>query len=90
MHGWPISAARGQKAVMASYLVNPDAVARARQLIDSDWGRSSPEPASRMRSWSRTRAEYACWHLWLTEGAPKREAMLGRVVLAGLSQRVQG
>ena len=42
----------GQNAVMASYAVNPDAVARARQLIDSrqivldsDWGKVQPGAA---------------------------------------------
>ena len=47
---------------MASYAVNPDAVARAQQLIDSrqivldsDWGEVQPGAASGTRSWSRTR-----------------------------------
>jgi hypothetical protein len=62
---------------MASYTVNPDAVAYARQLIgsrqyvlDSDWGRSQPRAADEnayleRHSWD----EYAAWHLGLTEGA---------------------
>ena len=62
---------------MASYEVNKDAVARARELIDarqyvldSDWG--SVQPAAEAQngylerhSWS----DYAAWHLGLTEGA---------------------
>ena len=67
----------GQNAVMASYAVNPDAVARARQLIDSrqivldsDWGEVQPGAAEQnafleSHSWE----EYAQWHLGLTEGA---------------------
>jgi hypothetical protein len=67
----------GQNAVMASYAVNPDAVARARQLIDSrqivldsDWGKVQPGAAEQnafleSHSWE----EYAQWHLGLTEGA---------------------
>ena len=62
---------------MASYAVNPDAVARARQLIDSrqivldsDWGEVQPGAAEQnafleSHSWE----EYAQWHLGLTEGA---------------------
>jgi hypothetical protein len=62
---------------VATYTVNPAAVARARRLIDgrqyvlvSEWGRVQPsaadENAFRERhSWE----EYAEWHLGLTEGA---------------------
>ena len=62
---------------MASYTVNPDAVARARELIgarqyvlDSDWGDVQPRAAAEnayleTHMWS----EYAHWHLGLTEGA---------------------
>ena len=62
---------------MASYAVNPDAVARAQQLIDSrqivldsDWGKVQPGAAEQnafleSHSWE----EYAQWHLALTEGA---------------------
>jgi hypothetical protein len=62
---------------MATYTVNPDAVARARKLIDarqyvlaSDWGDSQPKAYDenaflKSHSW----AEYASWHLALTEGA---------------------
>jgi hypothetical protein len=62
---------------MASYSVNPDAVAFARQLIDkrqyvlsSDWGQVQPRADDQnayleSHSW----AEYARWHLGLTEGA---------------------
>ena len=62
---------------MASYTVNQRAVAKARQLIearqyvlDSDWGDVQPRAADQnafleRHSW----AEYAEWHLGLTEGA---------------------
>ena len=62
---------------MASYSVNPDAVAWAQQLIDrrqyvlsSDWGKVQPGAAERnaylkSHSWD----EYARWHLGLTDGA---------------------
>jgi hypothetical protein len=69
--------ARGQNAEMASYSVNPAAVAFARQLIDtgqyvlnSDWGKVQPGASERnaflkSHSWE----EYARWHLGLTDGA---------------------
>ena len=62
---------------MASYSVNPRAVARAEQLIDarqyvldSDWGNAQPGADAqnaflKSHSWD----EYAEWHLGLTEGA---------------------
>ena len=62
---------------MASYSVNPRAVARAEQLIDarqyvldSDWGDVQPRAEQqnaflKSHSWD----EYAEWHLGLTEGA---------------------
>ena len=62
---------------MASYVVNPDAVARAEHLIergqyvlDSDWGEVQPGAEQQnayleKHSWE----EYAAWHLGLTEGA---------------------
>ena len=62
---------------MASYDVNPDAVAHCRALIeknqyvlDSDWGRVQPGADAQnafleRHSWE----EYAAWHLGLTEGA---------------------
>ena len=62
---------------MASYAVNPAAVARVRRLIDarqyvldSDWGEVQPDADAENRylathSW----AEYAEWHLGLTDGA---------------------
>jgi hypothetical protein len=62
---------------MASYSVNPDAVAFARQLIDkrqyvltSDWGQIQPRASDqnaylKSHSWD----EYARWHLGLTDGA---------------------
>jgi hypothetical protein len=68
---------RGTKPAMASYSVNPDAVAYARDLIkrgqyvlDSDWGQVQPSAAQqndylKKHSW----AEYERWHLGLTEGA---------------------
>ncbi|MEP7023805.1 MAG: hypothetical protein ABJB47_08340 [Actinomycetota bacterium] len=62
---------------MASYSVNPDAVARAERLIDarqyvldSDWGDVQPRADDQNQflekhSWD----EYAQWHLGLTDGA---------------------
>jgi hypothetical protein len=62
---------------MASYSVNVAAVERARKLIDarqyvldSDWGEVQPNAAAQnafleKHSW----AEYAEWHLGLTDGA---------------------
>jgi hypothetical protein len=62
---------------MASYSVNPEAVARAEALIDarqyvleSSWGDVQPGGAEQnafleSHSWD----EYAQWHLGLTEGA---------------------
>jgi hypothetical protein len=62
---------------MASYSVNPRAVARARRLIearqyvlDSDWGEIQPTADDEnsfldSHSWE----EYAEWHLGLTDGA---------------------
>jgi pimeloyl-ACP methyl ester carboxylesterase len=62
---------------MASYEVNDDGVARARELIkarqyvlDSDWGEVQPDAEAENaylegHSWD----EYAAWHLGLTEGA---------------------
>jgi hypothetical protein len=62
---------------MASYTVNPDAVAFAEELIDkrqyvlrSEWGQVQPKAEAanaylKSHSWE----EYARWHLALTEGA---------------------
>ncbi len=62
---------------MATYAVNPDAVTHARGLVDarqyvldSDWGRVQPNAEAEnayleRHSW----ADYAAWHLGLTEGA---------------------
>jgi hypothetical protein len=62
---------------MASYEVNPDAIAHARALIDahqyvvsSDWGEVQPRADDQnafldRHPWS----EYAAWHLGLTVGA---------------------
>ena len=62
---------------MATYTVNPDAVAHARKLIDarqyvltSDWGDRQPK-ADDENSYleSHSWVEYANWHLALTEDA---------------------
>ena len=62
---------------MAKYVVNPDGVDHARELIrkrryvlDSDWGSSQPDAEAQnayleRHSWE----EYARWHLGLTDGA---------------------
>ncbi|MFC7359581.1 hypothetical protein [Nocardioides astragali] len=62
---------------MATYAVNPDAVAHARRLIDarqyvldSDWSEVQPDAEAQnayleRHSWE----DYANWHLGLTEGA---------------------
>jgi len=62
---------------VASYSVNPAAVARAKELIEarqyvleSDWGDAQPGAADGTaylegHSWE----DYAAWHLGLTEGA---------------------
>ena len=63
--------------MVASYSVNPRAVTRAEQLIDSrqyvldsDWGDVQPS-ASEQNAFleSHSWAEYAQWHLGLTDGA---------------------
>jgi hypothetical protein len=62
---------------MASYSVNPAAVARARELIEarqyvlaSDWGDAQPSAADENAFLeSHPWADYAAWHLGLTEGA---------------------
>ena len=62
---------------MASYAVNERAVARARKLIegrqyvlDSDWGDVQPRAeAENAFLESHSWADYAEWHLGLTEGA---------------------
>ncbi len=60
---------------MASYAVNPDAVAHARKLIDakqyvldSDWGESQPD-ADAQNSYLENHPweSYAAWHLGLTD-----------------------
>ena len=62
---------------MAKYDVNEAAVARARTLIDSrqyvldsDWGSVQPNAAAQ-NTYLETHdwADYAAWHLGLTEGA---------------------
>jgi hypothetical protein len=62
---------------MASYIVNPAAVEHARRLIDarqyvldSDWGEVQPSAAQENAYLERHPwADYAEWHLGLTEGA---------------------
>jgi hypothetical protein len=66
-----------QDELVATYDVNPDAVAHCRALIekkqyvlDSDWGEVQPNAEAQNaflehHSWE----EYAAWHLGLTEGA---------------------
>ena len=62
---------------MASYAVNPEAAARARELIDarqyvlrSDWGDVQPKAAEENAYLDgHTWAEYGSWFLGLTEGA---------------------
>jgi hypothetical protein len=62
---------------MASYTVNPAAVAHAERLIDarqyvldSDWGDAQPRAAQENAYLeSHSFDEYALWHLGLTEGA---------------------
>jgi hypothetical protein len=70
----------GHNGAIASYAVNPDAVAQAERLIDgrqyvldSEWGEVQPKAAAEnafleSHSWE----EYAAWHLGLTEGAADR------------------
>jgi hypothetical protein len=65
---------------LASYAVNPKAVARAEQLIDarqyvleSEWNRVQPKAADEnayleTHSWE----DYELWHLGLTDGAADR------------------
>ena len=63
---------------MASYTVNEEAVARARELIEarqyvlrSEWGEVQPRAAQENEFLERhTWGEYAAWHLGLTDGAP--------------------
>lgn len=62
---------------MAHYRVNEEAVSRVRRLIDSrqyvlesDWGDARPDAAGQNEYLSRHGwADYAAWHLGLTEGA---------------------
>jgi hypothetical protein len=62
---------------MASYKLNRRAVAHARHLIDarqyvlnSDWGEAQPSAEDENRFLkSHPWAEYAAWHLGLTDGA---------------------
>jgi hypothetical protein len=62
---------------MATYEVNPEAVAHARELIDkrqyvleSEWAEVQPRADAQNAYLERhTWTEYAAWHLGLTEGA---------------------
>ena len=62
---------------MAKYAVNPEAVANCKRLIeakqyvlDSDWGSVQPHAEAQNAYLDKhTWAEYAAWHLGLTEGA---------------------
>ncbi len=62
---------------MARYIVNDEAVARARAridarqyVLDSDWGEVQPRGAAQTAYLERhSWADYASWHLALTEGA---------------------
>jgi hypothetical protein len=63
---------------MASYSVNPYAVARAQQLtgsrqlymLDRDWGKVQPSAGEQNAFLeSHSREDYARWHLGLTDGA---------------------
>ena len=78
--GVALSGGRGGPSTIggvASYSVNPDAVAHARRLIEgrqyvleSDWGDVQPDAETQNRylethGWD----DYAAWHLGLTEGA---------------------
>ena len=61
---------------MAKYTVNPDAVAKAREridarqyVLDSDWGDAQPTAnAENTYLKSHPWADYAGWHLGLTDG----------------------
>ena len=63
--------------MVASYSVNPDAVAQAERLIDSrqyvldsDWGETQPDAAAQNAYLERHGwEEYAAWHLGLTDDA---------------------
>ena len=80
---------------MAEYLVNDAAVAHVRELIDkkqyvleSDWGQAQPDAEAQndyleRHSW----AEYAAWHLGLTEGA-NEETKARYAFVAGDLRRV--
>ena len=69
--------AGGHNQPMPSYAVNAQALAHARKLIesrqyvlDSDWGEVQPSAAQENRYLaSHSWAEYAAWHLGLTDGA---------------------
>jgi len=75
--GQPRPDGREQNAVMASYSLNPEAVAQAERLIDSrqyvldsDWGAVQPKASEQNAFLERhSFQEYARWHLGLTDGA---------------------
>jgi len=67
----------GNTGAVATYTLNPQAVARAKQLIDarqyvvrSEWSQVQPR-ADDENAYLETHSwdEYAAWHLGLTEGA---------------------
>ena len=67
----------GKALGVAKYVVNDEAVAHARELIearqyvlDSDWGEAQPDAAAQNAYLSRhSWDDYAKWHLGLTDGA---------------------
>jgi hypothetical protein len=77
VRGARVLSAGAHHGAMARYTVNERTIAHARRLIESrqyvlnsDWGEAQPRAADENRylethSW----AEYADWHLGLTEGA---------------------
>ena len=79
---------------MATYRVNPAAVAHAERLIDarqyvlvSDWGRVQPRAGQENEFLaSHTWDEYAAWHLGLTDGAKDETRALYAFVLRDFSR----
>jgi hypothetical protein len=73
----PARQASSDTGVVASYSVNPAAVAEAREridarqyVLDSDWGEAQPNAEDENRYLERHGwDEYATWHLGLTDGA---------------------
>jgi hypothetical protein len=79
---------------MASYSVNKSAVAHARKLIkaqryvlSSEWGSVQPDAAAQNAYLARhTWAEYADWHLGLTDGATEETKARYAFVYGDLSR----